>query len=32
MKKSIIVVVILVAIVAALPIVGNSFMKEMIDT
>jgi hypothetical protein len=32
MKKSIIVVAILVAIVAALPIVGNSFMKEMIDT
>jgi hypothetical protein len=32
MKKSIIVVSILVAIVAALPIVGNSFMKEMIDT
>jgi hypothetical protein len=32
MKKSIIVVAILVAIVSALPIVGNSFMKEMIDT
>ena len=31
MKKSIIVVIILVAIVAALPIIGNSFMKETIN-
>jgi len=32
MKKSIIVVAIFIAIVAALPIIGNSFMKETIDT
>ena len=32
MKKSIVIVVILVALAALLPIVGNSFMKDTIDT